>query len=623
MGVALFVALVAVPSIGLAAPFATIQGTVVDSGGHPLSAINVIATPLAGGLSGAGLTDSVGSYSIEVLTDVGYYTVDATDPNGTYLGESTAIPEVVAGPNTANFILLKPGMFAGTVTNAITAAPVAGIQVQSTFVVGDFEYLDNTAVTGPDGAYTITNAHPGVHVVYFYDGAAVTPYDPQWYDGKLTRATATLVIVNEDETTPGIDAALTGGAGVTVIAGRVTAVNGDPLPGTTVKLWNATSAAQIASIGAGPDGSYAFGELPVGDYKVSFEKSGYVEQYFDNVGTFAAADVLAATGGGSLTADAVLSKLSFTISGKITDADGNDAAGVTVNVISHDTSEVAGTATTDNAGSYTVGSLPAGHYVVQLHKEGITGYVTTEGRMWVTSIYAHAKVFVISDALDPLTVDARLAVVPVASATSLSASWRGIGSTEIHPAYGGAVYLEGHLLSAEGADLASGAVVAVQRLVDGAWVTWAQAVRSSSGLYTHRINSPASLSYWRLSYAGDALNGPSVSETMSIKPLVKIYLSSVSHSYRHTTTYTLRGRIFPTHAAGSTHTAYVRLYRYSRGAYRYYKTVRATIGSAGTTFSARIRLPYVGRWKLVPYARTDSMHYSTTGPARYAHGRER
>jgi len=204
--------------------------------------------------------------------------------------------------------------------------------------------------------------------------------------------------------------------------------------------------------------------------------------------------------------------------------------------------------------------------------------------------------------------------------TSASASWKGQSSTSIYPAYNAGVYMQGRLLDANGSNLYSAAEVYVQKLVDGEWVTIGRAVRSSSGLYSKYV-SATSRTEFRFSFGGDPLNDPSVSRTLIYKPHTRVALNALRSSYSRRTTYTLRGTLAPAHTGGSTTVVYVKLYRYRSGAYRYYKSVAATLWGSGTTFSVRVKLPYAGKWKLVPATHSDAGHVRTDGRARYTRSR--
>jgi len=229
---------------------------------------------------------------------------------------------------------------------------------------------------------------------------------------------------------------------------------------------------------------------------------------------------------------------------------------------------------------------------------------------------AHTVTFTLTE-LSPIVL-----AEPDTNSTSThpNAAWRGQTSTSIYPAYNAGVYMQGRMLAADGGNLYPAAVVDAQQLIDGDWVTIGQATRSSAGMYSFRVSAP-SLAYYRFSFGGDPLNDPSVSRTLTLKPHTKVSLNTRRASFSHRTTYTFNGKLEPAHTPGSKAVVYVKLYRYRAGKYRFYKSYAATIGDTGTTFSVRMKLPYVGKWKLVPATHGDDGHVRTDGPARYTRSR--
>jgi len=206
------------------------------------------------------------------------------------------------------------------------------------------------------------------------------------------------------------------------------------------------------------------------------------------------------------------------------------------------------------------------------------------------------------------------------ASTTISAVWRGASSLTVTPNYGASVRIQGRLRASDGSELYAGAVVDLQQLVDGEWQTVGQAGRSSSGLYS-RLVSVSSMTKFRFSFAGDAVNDASVSRELTVLPHVKLSLNSLNSSYRHNVTFRVSGKIAPAHSAGNGNVVFVKLYRYRSGHWSLYQTVAATISASGTSYSANVRLKTTGRWKLVPYHRADSAHAATTGAARYTRAR--
>lgn len=264
LGLALLVALVAAPSVGMAA---TVQGTVTNSASSPLGGIHVsISTPNSWDWAEA-VTSAGGTYTLDVPL-VGQYSVSVNDPTGVFLTEFRYPVNVTALPVTADFTMLRPGGFTGIVSDA--ANPLIRIQeieVQSLRLSGDFEYWDGTAYTDQNGEYAISGANPGPHAVYFVDTSSrTTPYAPQWFNSVTLFSAATTVMVLEDANTPNINAALSNDS---VLGGRVTdAVSGVPL-GSTIVTLQEESGFDLVWTSTGADGTYRVAGSPAGTYTVT------------------------------------------------------------------------------------------------------------------------------------------------------------------------------------------------------------------------------------------------------------------------------------------------------------------------------------------------------------------
>jgi hypothetical protein len=125
--------------------------------------------------------------------------------------------EISASTSTVNAQMELGGMISGTVTDASTHQPVAGIAVIAA-APGSLEGFQAVALTGTGGEYTLVGLPAGSSdVVFEQETESGVLYLPQVYDGQsfeesedpeLLFASATPVPVIEQKTTSGIDAAL-------------------------------------------------------------------------------------------------------------------------------------------------------------------------------------------------------------------------------------------------------------------------------------------------------------------------------------------------------------------------------------------------------------------------------
>ncbi len=120
--------------------------------------------------------------------------------------------------------LQEGGKIEGTVTDALTHTPLAGIYVVA---VGSGEAFAAAADTNASGEYTLLGLASGTYKLEF----ASAHYILQYYDDQPSLASANLVTANQGSTTPGIDAALVRKAPVNAGA---PVVSGAPAVGQTL-----------------------------------------------------------------------------------------------------------------------------------------------------------------------------------------------------------------------------------------------------------------------------------------------------------------------------------------------------------------------------------------------------
>jgi hypothetical protein len=264
-------------------PGVTIQGRVISSTGRKLSGVCIGVGTAGSFLVGIGVFAQIafstnGSYSVPNLMP-GQYLVDFgctsyADQWFNHAPTPGSADVLSAGPgDTAviNAVLQPAGSISGVVTGA-GGRRLAGV------CVTEFSTRDVTSVygviggsgqfaTNSRGAYHITGLAAGRCDVLI-GGCGNSRYAQQWYRGRLTKASASPVLVRTGRDTSGINARLSLGGS---ISGSVDNAAGKPLPGVCVFAINAATEAQGLVL-TNRTGQYTLTGLGTGEYAVYFEQ---------------------------------------------------------------------------------------------------------------------------------------------------------------------------------------------------------------------------------------------------------------------------------------------------------------------------------------------------------------
>ncbi len=291
-----------------------IAGTVIEASGKgPIKGIEVCAyteVAVEGGSSEeesfvlrCATTETNGQYTISGLP-AGKYEVEFSVPEESPLNfitqfyddksspaEAAQVP-VVAGVATREIDaeLEEGGWITGKVTNALTADPIAGIQVCA---FSKHSFGGHCSPTNSEGKYTIASLASGEYTVAFSSpfGGSLN-YIPQYYDDKASLSEASEVSVTVGEESAGINDQLNEGG---LIAGRVTdASTSAAINGLLVCAFPASSEGELAGCAfTSPNGEYTISGLPGGQYKVGFGGGeAYITQYYNNQYSFAEAQAI-------------------------------------------------------------------------------------------------------------------------------------------------------------------------------------------------------------------------------------------------------------------------------------------------------------------------------------------
>lgn len=347
------------PAASAAPGDGSISGVVLDGNAQPIPDVTVEATGSLG--YGVATTDAFGAYTISSLED-GSYTVSFSTNDGVYVGQQydgvssagTPTPvDIVAGGAITGIdaTMLRYGTISGTVTIA-DASPADGVSVSTI----DPDGYSVMATTDVNGYYVLNSLAPGTYTVEFQPNDGI--HHAQWWNGAANELAATTITVGDGGNVTGIDAVLSGGGS---ISGTILDSDAQPVDGATV---SAEAGGSVYYSSSGPSGNYQFASLPPGSYRLYFGSvdGSLVAQYWNGKADYGSADLVEVVDGAAVTDISPVLQKTGTISGTVTDADGNPLFNVFVSADGSLGS--AGSAQTAADGTYTISGLLADNYVV-------------------------------------------------------------------------------------------------------------------------------------------------------------------------------------------------------------------------------------------------------------------
>ena len=374
---------------------AKITGRVTGSnGGLPLQDVYVyiygydecnqlsIASYATTNASGVYTATSLRSGSYRVLFDP--YGVSAAYfseyyNNKTGLGTADWVTVTVGTVKTGvDAVLQLSGQITGRITAANNGAPLSSVYVVAYNASGGYAESDYTDATG---IYTITGLVTGNYRLRFSPGNSTGPdaYQQEYYNDKLTLATANPVSVTLAHITGPVNAVLVRGGRIT---GRLTAGDGGaPLQYVSVSVYDGSGQA-VGSASTNAAGVYTTTGLPTGSYRLYFNTESaddfaddYFGEYYNNQATLPAATPVNVTAPNRVSnIDAVLAR-GGKITGTVFAGDtGGPLSGVRVSAIDSISVEVR-IDYSDSYGRYELPRLVAGNYRVRFYE--LTLYAST------------------------------------------------------------------------------------------------------------------------------------------------------------------------------------------------------------------------------------------------------
>ncbi len=215
-----------------------------------------------------------------------------------------------------------------------------------------------STTTEAKGKYSFTGLPAGTYKVEFYRYG----YEPQWYSGKSTGATATPIVLKAGTAKVSINGALPIDGSIT---GTVTATGGTALANVNVSV-TTSEGSYVASGETGLAGEYTVPNLVAGSYKVEFTSSGagafYETQWYQAQPSLQTANAVTLTSSDNAKGINATLVPDGTISGIVTATDHTPLAGVEVIARTAQSQQIA---YTSENGEYTIYGIQTGTYTIE------------------------------------------------------------------------------------------------------------------------------------------------------------------------------------------------------------------------------------------------------------------
>lgn len=183
--------------------------------------------------------------------------------------------------------------------------------------------------------------------------------------------------------------------------------------------------------------------------------------------------------------------------------------------------------------------------------------------------------------------------------------------------WGGSPTLGGKVLLTTGEPVPPTMLLLEAKPYGGSWSVVAMPITAADGSFSAKVSPTKRTDYRVVMVAHDGLlSATSPAHTIQLRA----YLTrpSAPASVRRGSVFTSAGYLKPRHTSGRRDVK-ISCYRSESGTWKLRKTVYATNAnySSYTRYSARLSLPYGGRWKMVASVAGNSTHVATTSSARY------
>ena len=377
-----------------------ITGQVTDaSTGAPLANVIVVAENSTGQDSSgySAFTDSNGNYRIDTNLPTGTYNITADSLEEPYVSQTVTQVSVTAGATTSNinFALPVSATISGTVTDSVSGSPLSGVLVEA---ISSNDLYSAIATTTSSGQYTLnTDLGTGTYTVQIIEANNHLP------------TSISGIAVTQGQTTPGVNLALKPSG---TISGTITQPDGTPIAGADVSAFDSTFTF-FGSATTNAAGQYQITtNLGTGTYTVE-------ASYETSINTAAGVSVTQGQPTSNVNIQLTITP-SGTITGKVTDSNGNPIDGASVSA-ENTATFTSNSATTDSSGDYTISTgLPTGTYTVTAQADEYTQQVLTSIAVTinqVTSAVNFQLTAIPSGTISGIVQTEQLAVTPTPTPT--------------------------------------------------------------------------------------------------------------------------------------------------------------------------------------------------------------
>jgi protocatechuate 3,4-dioxygenase beta subunit len=357
----------------------SLSGVVTDSStGNPIVGAEVSVYRNHHGSTYSGTTDSLGYYIIENIFG-GEYNVKCKAAGYVHFWSEVEID----GATTLDIQLLglQEGTISGVVTKDDSGEPIANAYLYAIPASGNpgtTNHYYGRAISDSDGNYSMP-VRAGNYYVICYTEWNAGYYYYEFYDNVHTIAEATEIAVADDQTVENINFGAPSPSTLEIVVmGKVTDAFNNPIEGANVRAWShrrCSNDSTWATTDANGDYSISFSSnRPWIRFSVVAKKDGFFKEYYNEKPSWWEADVLKAFNDStftniSFTLDSDSATFDNSISGSVTNTNGESLADVTVSAFSRNGGHRRFTTTTDSTGNYTLENLRNGNYILFFFKE--------------------------------------------------------------------------------------------------------------------------------------------------------------------------------------------------------------------------------------------------------------
>jgi protocatechuate 3,4-dioxygenase beta subunit len=258
------------------------------------------------------------------------------------------------------------GTITGVVTEDSTGLPIPDMWVYVlNYDTG--EYGGGGGSTNSDGFYSIPDLAEGTCRVRVSTGDS--DYAEEYYNNTFDYENAAAVDVPASGVVSDINFGLAIGG---TIRGTVVDPNGQPVANMQINIFDYQTDRWRGSSQSNADGEYEIRKIPAGTYRIENDpwQSNYARQFYNGQDDWEKATPVVVNAGGVVEGINFQLALGGSISGMVTDPNGQPVANIQISVVKYPNGNYGFGEMTDPNGIYEIKGLPAGLYRVMVWAEG-------------------------------------------------------------------------------------------------------------------------------------------------------------------------------------------------------------------------------------------------------------